>query len=54
MPKEKKCKKYPCPDCNFCQWCDDSKCRKCRPAVKESIEKKKPNKPVLQNIKSNT
>jgi len=23
-------KKYPCPDCTFCQWCSDDRCRKCR------------------------
>ena len=23
-------KKYPCPDCRFCQWCSDDRCRICR------------------------
>jgi hypothetical protein len=23
-------KKRPCPDCNFCQWCSDDRCRICR------------------------
>ena len=23
-------KKYPCPDCKFCQWCSDDRCRICR------------------------
>jgi len=23
-------KKYPCPDCNHCQWCADSRCNLCR------------------------
>ena len=23
-------KKCPCPDCNFCQWCSDDRCRICR------------------------
>jgi myo-inositol-1(or 4)-monophosphatase len=32
MPKKKKQnKKYPCPDCNFCQWCSDTRCWRCRP-----------------------
>lgn len=22
-------KKHPCPDCSFCQWCSDDRCRKC-------------------------
>jgi hypothetical protein len=25
-------KKHPCPDCDFCQWCSDERCRLCRPA----------------------
>jgi len=24
------CKKHPCPDCTFCQWCSDDRCRMCR------------------------
>jgi hypothetical protein len=24
-------KKHPCPDCKFCQWCSDDRCRICRP-----------------------
>ncbi|UPU34505.1 hypothetical protein M1B72_13720 [Geomonas paludis] len=24
------CKKHPCPDCSFCQWCSDDRCRMCR------------------------
>lgn len=27
-------KKYPCPDCKFCQWCSDDRCRKCRGETK--------------------
>lgn len=23
-------KKHPCPDCGFCQWCSDDRCRLCR------------------------
>ncbi|MBN2332569.1 MAG: hypothetical protein JXO49_10715 [Deltaproteobacteria bacterium] len=23
-------KKHPCPDCRFCQWCSDDRCRLCR------------------------
>jgi hypothetical protein len=23
-------KKYPCPDCRFCQWCSDDRCHLCR------------------------
>ncbi len=23
-------KKHPCPDCRFCQWCSDERCRLCR------------------------
>ncbi|MBJ6751318.1 hypothetical protein [Geomonas anaerohicana] len=23
------CKKHPCPDCSFCQWCSDDRCRMC-------------------------
>jgi hypothetical protein len=23
-------KKRPCPDCKFCQWCSDDRCRICR------------------------
>ena len=23
-------KKHPCPDCKFCQWCSDDRCRICR------------------------
>jgi len=23
-------KKHPCPDCAFCQWCGDDRCRLCR------------------------
>jgi len=22
-------KKHPCPDCTFCQWCSDDRCRLC-------------------------
>lgn len=22
-------KKHPCPDCGFCQWCSDDRCRLC-------------------------
>ena len=27
---QKGTKKYPCPDCKFCQWCSDDRCRICR------------------------
>jgi len=23
-------KKHPCPDCTYCQWCSDDRCRLCR------------------------
>ena len=23
-------KKCPCPDCTFCQWCSDDRCRMCK------------------------
>ena len=23
-------KKHPCPDCAFCQWCGEERCRLCR------------------------
>ena len=23
-------KKHPCPDCSWCQWCSDDRCRLCR------------------------
>jgi hypothetical protein len=23
-------KKHPCPDCIYCQWCSDDRCRLCR------------------------
>lgn len=23
-------KKHPCPDCRYCQWCSDDRCRLCR------------------------
>ncbi len=23
-------KKYPCPDCNFCQFCSETRCNACR------------------------
>jgi hypothetical protein len=26
---EKTDKKHPCPDCDFCQWCSDDRCRLC-------------------------
>ena len=22
-------KKHPCPDCTYCQWCSDDRCRMC-------------------------
>ncbi|KPK01209.1 MAG: hypothetical protein AMK71_06450 [Nitrospira bacterium SG8_35_4] len=34
---KKKGKKHPCPDCTFCQWCSDTRCRRCGPPVPESI-----------------
>ncbi|WP_224982746.1 hypothetical protein [Geomonas agri] len=50
------CKKHPCPDCSFCQWCSDDRCRMClgkqKPrkklssaeqiALYESLNQKKP------------
>ncbi|MBI4697477.1 MAG: hypothetical protein HY758_00780 [Nitrospirae bacterium] len=33
--KKNKSKKYPCPDCSFCQWCSDDRCGLCRPAGKK-------------------
>ena len=27
---EEATKKHPCPDCTFCQWCSDDRCRICR------------------------
>lgn len=30
MDGEKCGKKHPCPDCSFCQWCSDDRCRRCR------------------------
>lgn len=30
MTGEKRSKKHPCPDCTFCQWCGDDRCRLCR------------------------
>ncbi|MBJ6799350.1 hypothetical protein [Geomonas propionica] len=32
------CKKHPCPDCSFCQWCSDDRCRMC--LGKQSPKKK--------------
>lgn len=32
-------KKLPCPDCNFCQWCSDDRCRMCRGEKKRSGRK---------------
>jgi len=32
-------KKHPCPDCYFCQWCSEDRCRLCR--------KKEPPRPHL-------
>lgn len=23
------CKKHTCPDCSYCQWCSDDRCRLC-------------------------
>ncbi len=30
MRSEEQPKKHPCPDCSFCQWCGDDRCRLCR------------------------
>ncbi|SNB44714.1 hypothetical protein [Geobacter sp. DSM 9736] len=31
-------KKHPCPDCTFCQWCGDDRCRLCRaPCAKRKL-----------------
>ncbi|ABQ25183.1 hypothetical protein Gura_0977 [Geotalea uraniireducens Rf4] len=27
--EDKNPKKHPCPDCTFCQWCSDDRCRMC-------------------------
>lgn len=27
--EEESPKKHPCPDCTFCQWCSDDRCRLC-------------------------
>ena len=32
-------KKLPCPDCKFCQWCSDDRCRMCRGEKKRSGKK---------------
>jgi myo-inositol-1(or 4)-monophosphatase len=38
IPEPKKPgKKHPCPDCHFCQWCSDARCRRCAPPLPESI-----------------
>ena len=26
---EENAKKHPCPDCSYCQWCSDDRCRLC-------------------------
>jgi hypothetical protein len=26
---EETAKKHPCPDCTYCQWCSDDRCRLC-------------------------
>ena len=32
-------KKHPCPDCHFCQWCSEDRCRLCRkkPPIKKHL-----------------
>lgn len=30
MTGDEQPKKHPCPDCTFCQWCGDDRCRLCR------------------------
>jgi hypothetical protein len=30
-------KKYPCPDCRFCQWCADARCRLCKEKTEKEI-----------------
>jgi hypothetical protein len=42
IPVKKRGQKHPCPDCTFCQWCNDDKCRKCRPAIKDPLKKRNP------------
>jgi hypothetical protein len=32
-------KKLPCPDCKFCQWCSDDRCRICRGEKKPAGKK---------------
>ncbi len=32
-------KKHPCPDCHFCQWCSEDRCRLCRKKVPERKRK---------------
>jgi len=27
---EQEAKKHPCPDCVYCQWCGEDRCRLCR------------------------
>ncbi len=29
VPDEDGPKKYPCPDCHFCQWCSENRCSIC-------------------------
>lgn len=29
MALVREAKKHPCPDCTFCQWCSDDRCRMC-------------------------
>jgi hypothetical protein len=45
--RKQELKKNPCPDCDFCQWCNDSKCGLCRPTGKDPMAKKKPHRPMF-------
>jgi len=39
--QDKDLKKYPCPDCEFCQWCSNDRCHLCRPSSGKKCRKKK-------------
>jgi len=44
-------KKYPCPDCDYCQWCSRDKCSLCRGAAYRKCrrQKKKGQKPLFRS-----
>jgi len=31
--------KHPCPDCRYCQWCGDDRCRLCRRSPADGARK---------------